>query len=861
MKLAIAKASTDQTVNVFIQDSSSSTGGGLTGLVYNTASLVCYYVRAKAAAVQLSLATQTVTGAHSDGGFVEISAANMPGWYRLDLSDVICATGVDHVGLMLKGATNMAPTPLEIQLTTLDFNTVMRGTDSAATAAALTTHDDRLSGLVLNQTTIATLASQISFTLTAGSTDDDAYNGCLAVIEDASTSEQKAVGLIINYAGGSKTITLAIDPAVFTMAVSDKITILATATSSTVWDRILSGATHNIPSSAGRRLRGVQAFGDYANGALWFDSADGVGGQVAYENATVQNPSNSMADVLAIAASLKMKRIMIAPGSAITLGAALENMFVAGASWTLDLNGYSISGSTFVDADVTGIGTGASRPNFIGGHLEDVTLPPCHCAAVGLVGTFTVGSAGTFFFDGQCHDMEAGASNPVFDFGSGLNASTVNLNGYLGGLEIQNMGAGSGSYAMSLKGKGHFVINANCSATSNVVIHGAFDLTDNASGAVTVVDTSRYAQEQIADAVWDEILTAAAHNIATSAGRRLRAFEPTVYANGALWFDSENGAAGTANYENATVQNPSNTIADLLTIAASLGYTRIMVAPGSTLTLAAALDGFCVEGANWSLELGGQSISGSAFFGAAVSGTSTGALSPKFTMCEFGDVTIPPSHNTWCNLGGTFTAAAAGNYFFDLCHSAIAGVVAPVFDFGSGLNASNVNLRNYSGGWHVHNMGAGSGTYNMSVEGRGNLIINANCSATSIIAVRGPFTKTDNSGGTVTFSEDARLDKNQILDALVDDSTQFSGGDIDAAITTRSSHNAAAAATAVLAATIDGAVDLETALKRINAVSGGGTLVITGTDPLTFAYKNVAGDTTVVSFTVPAAGTGRTRTG
>ncbi|HDZ58618.1 MAG TPA: hypothetical protein ENH47_00955, partial [Ignavibacteriales bacterium] len=117
MKLQIKKDSTNVTLIVFIQDSSSTTGAGLTGLVYNSASLVCYYARPLAAAAALTLATQTVAGAHSDGGFVEIDSTNMPGMYRLDLSDAIVATGVDSVALMLKGATNMAPLPLEIQLT------------------------------------------------------------------------------------------------------------------------------------------------------------------------------------------------------------------------------------------------------------------------------------------------------------------------------------------------------------------------------------------------------------------------------------------------------------------------------------------------------------------------------------------------------------------------------------------------------------------------------------------------------------------------------------------------------------------------------------------------------------------------
>lgn len=117
----------DQTIDVWIGDSSSSVGAGLTGLAYNTASLVCYYRRgATGAATALTLATQTVGGAHSDGGFVEISSANMPGLYRLDISDAIAASGVDYVTIELKGATNMVPTVVRVRLR--DRPWVHRGT-------------------------------------------------------------------------------------------------------------------------------------------------------------------------------------------------------------------------------------------------------------------------------------------------------------------------------------------------------------------------------------------------------------------------------------------------------------------------------------------------------------------------------------------------------------------------------------------------------------------------------------------------------------------------------------------------------------------------------------------------------------
>jgi hypothetical protein len=139
MKLSILAGSTSQTVNVFIQDSSSTTGAGLTGLVYNTASLTAYYALPRAAAVAITLATQTVTGAYSSGGFVEISSTNMPGWYRLDIPDAAIASG-RFTSIHLKGATNMAPLPIEIELTAWNNQDAVHGGMSALPNTACTTN-------------------------------------------------------------------------------------------------------------------------------------------------------------------------------------------------------------------------------------------------------------------------------------------------------------------------------------------------------------------------------------------------------------------------------------------------------------------------------------------------------------------------------------------------------------------------------------------------------------------------------------------------------------------------------------------------------------------------------------------------
>lgn len=121
MKQLITKGATSVSVNVFIRDNSVTTGAGLTGLAYNTASLTAYYTRQNAAATAITLATQTATGAYSSGGFVAVDGTNMPGLYRLDIPDAVLASGVNAAYIMLKGATNMEPCVIEIELLTQDL--------------------------------------------------------------------------------------------------------------------------------------------------------------------------------------------------------------------------------------------------------------------------------------------------------------------------------------------------------------------------------------------------------------------------------------------------------------------------------------------------------------------------------------------------------------------------------------------------------------------------------------------------------------------------------------------------------------------------------------------------------------------
>ena len=125
-------------------------------------------------------------------------------------------------------------TTLETHLTDIKGATFSGATDSLEAIrdrgdAAWTTGAGGTPPQLLQNTTIATLSTQTSFTLTAGSADNDAYNGAVVVVTDQATSTQKAVGSVSDYVGATKTLTLSSDPGIFTMAVGDTIDIIANA--------------------------------------------------------------------------------------------------------------------------------------------------------------------------------------------------------------------------------------------------------------------------------------------------------------------------------------------------------------------------------------------------------------------------------------------------------------------------------------------------------------------------------------------------------------------------------------------------------------------------------------------------------
>jgi hypothetical protein len=118
----IKRGSTSVRRLIFIGDSSSTTGAGLPNLTSASAGLNCwYYAGDMANDVQMPLVPATL-GSFTPGGFVAVDNTNLPGWYELGIENA-ALDGGNEVAIMLKGAANMAPVNLYIELDTVDYQT------------------------------------------------------------------------------------------------------------------------------------------------------------------------------------------------------------------------------------------------------------------------------------------------------------------------------------------------------------------------------------------------------------------------------------------------------------------------------------------------------------------------------------------------------------------------------------------------------------------------------------------------------------------------------------------------------------------------------------------------------------------
>lgn len=121
---------TSQSVDVSLVQNAASTAAGdpVLGLAYNTSGIQAYYrIPPAGTLTSITLATQTVGGTFSSGGFVQVSSTNAPGQYRFDIPNACLASGgecnITFSGAPAGTAGNMETHTLKIIVTVFDLFT------------------------------------------------------------------------------------------------------------------------------------------------------------------------------------------------------------------------------------------------------------------------------------------------------------------------------------------------------------------------------------------------------------------------------------------------------------------------------------------------------------------------------------------------------------------------------------------------------------------------------------------------------------------------------------------------------------------------------------------------------------------
>jgi len=236
------------------------------------------------------------------------------------------------------------------------------------------------------------------------------------------------------------------------------------------------------------------------------------------------------------------------------------------------------------------------------------------------------------------------------------------------------------------------------------------------------------------------------------------------YDGGQVWIDTGHGTSGTENYVNGVADNPSDTLADALTIASSLNLHKLHASRDTVLAPVADFNNYTVQGAGYTFTLGGHDYAGTHIYHCSpLTGTATSTgNADHFDVIDaiIGDVTVDDVHFTRCGFAGTITLSGTGTSspsgckFID-CHSLIAGSSTPVLDFGTGSEDHSVTFANWQNGIEIRNFNKTTtgGTDLLSLSGTGQIVIASTCDGGQV-NLRGQWKVTDNSGGAVTIVQD-----------------------------------------------------------------------------------------------------------
>ena len=500
-----------------------------------------------------------------------------------------------------------------------------------------------------------------------------------------------------------------------------------------VWDE--PRTEHSISETFGESLILENYRGRYGVG-IWVDDEVSNTNTVIGVDGTEINPVSTLAVARTIATSLGIRRLYITNDSVFVLDAASQNWEFIGIGETtsnqLDLNSKVIDYSSFYNLEITGTqGGGTKRCTYVDCMLNNITSIHAYALRCGINGNLNLTNVDDQIFE-SCFSAVAGNNTPSITWGNPA-TSTASFRHYSGGIEIKNMTA---NHVMSYESDGQLIINVNCVGGS-ISARGNMTITDNSGGAVTISEDAALSKPVIADAVWDEDLTA--HDTTKTAGavQQCGRYDNTVV------IDTVDGVSGTT-WNIGTHNNPVNNLTDALIIATARNIDKLVLHTSITITAShdvssMSIETFGIMGTTVTFEAG-STANNAVIRYANVEGTLTNGDVLLLESCSVGSL---------ANFTGIMNVVAFGDgaeislgYWANIIQASGGG--APTNEPEISIGTGALNLSHYTGNLKLTNKtGTDRSIINCS---SGNLIIDSTCVAGRIQILGQGQIEADNSG-------------------------------------------------------------------------------------------------------------------
>lgn len=260
----IAADATNRSVYIrIVEDASGSVPGEpKTGLAFGDITSASF-ARSQAARVAITPATlASPSAAHSDGGFIEVDATNMPGVYRFDLPDAAIAAGADSVVIFIvpDGSDNALALPFEVEL-----NVAQTVWDALADSHVVDdSFGERIKGLAPAASSITGTPTTTVFETDFPATLDNEIRDQIVVFVDG---DNEGAGRRIINSTLNGVNELIVEPAFpQAPAVGDRCVLVSVAQalgiSDAVWDEIISSRLDGTDGRAASHLFGTTPGGN-----------------------------------------------------------------------------------------------------------------------------------------------------------------------------------------------------------------------------------------------------------------------------------------------------------------------------------------------------------------------------------------------------------------------------------------------------------------------------------------------------------------------------------------------------------------------------------------------------------------------